>query len=193
MLIVVTALNREGVGWCEALNLEFNSWPAVRGHLKTEYKNAFDSFVGLEKIDESKLSDIRLARKAGGFAFEFWCQGGDIEDIDQLLKCFSTILGTNESTCGLDAVEEQASKGRVFATIKANVGQTLGRRHGDDVWSLSMEERQQLPKKWKDEVNPCAIIDQTAEVHRRHQSAVLRMKETHQKSDSRCLAQHMIP
>ncbi len=186
-------MHREGVGWCEALNLEFTSWPAVRGHLKKKYKNAFDSFVGLEKIGESKLSDIRLARKAGGFAFEFWCQGGDIEDIDQLLGCFSTILGINETKSGLDAVEERASKGRLLAIIKANVGQTLVRRHGHDIWSLSLEERQKLLKKWKDEVNPWAIIDQTAEIHRRQQSAVSRMKESHQTSDSRCLAQRMIP
>ena len=27
-------------------------------------------FVGLERVDSSRLSDVRLARKAGGFAFE---------------------------------------------------------------------------------------------------------------------------
>ena len=184
-------MTREGVGWCEALNLDFTSWPAVREHLKINYANAFDSFVGLETIDESKLSDIRLARKAGGFAFEYWCRGGDIEDIDQLLECFSTILGSNDSPGGMDSFEEERVTKSVLARIAHNADRTLSRRSKDDIWSLSLEERRHLWSKWKDEVNPWIIIDQTVEIHRRHQSAILKKKSVLQQVDARCLEQRI--
>lgn len=169
--------------------MEFTSWPAVREHLKTNYANAFNSFVGLESIDESKLSDIRLARKAGGFAFEYWCRGGDIEDIDQLLECFSTILGNNDSPGGMDSVEEERATKSVLASITINLDRTLSSRSKDDVWSLSLEERRHVWKKWKEEVNPWIIIDQIAEIHRRHQLAITRKKSILQQADARCLEQ----
>lgn len=182
-------MTREGVGWCEALNLEFTSWPAVREHLKIKYANAFESFVGLETIDESKLADIRLARKAGGFAFEYWCRGGDIEDIDQLLECFSTILGSNGLPGGMDSVEEERVTKSVLASITQNADLTLSRRSKDDIWSLTLEERRHLWKKWKEEVNPWIIVDQTAEIQRRHQLAILKKKSVLQQVDVRCLEQ----
>lgn len=182
-------MTREGVGWCEALNLEFTSWPAVREHLKTHYPKAFESFVGLETIDESKLADIRLARKAGGFAFEYWCRGGDIEDIDQLLDCFSTILGSNGSPGGMDSIEEERVTKSVLASISHNADLTLSRRSKDDVWSLSLEERRHLWTKWKEEVNPWIIGDQTAEIQRRHQSAISKKKLALEQVNVRCLEQ----
>lgn len=184
-------MTREGVGWCEGLNLEFTSWPAVREHLKTQYPKAFESFVGLETIDESKLADIRLARKAGGFAFEYWCRGGDIEDIDQLLECFSTILGSNGSPGGMDSVEEERVTKSVLASISHNADLTLSRRSKDDIWSLSLEERRHLWTKWKEEVNPWIIGDQTAEIQRRHQLAISKRKLALQQVDVRCLEQRM--
>lgn len=153
------------------------------------YANAFESFVGLETIDESKLADIRLARKAGGFAFEYWCRGGDIEDIDRLLECFSTILGNNGSPGGMDSVEEERVTKSVLASISHNADLTLSRRSKDDIWSLSLEERRHLWTKWKEEVNPWIIVDQTAEIQRRHQLAILKKKSALQQVDVRCLGQ----
>lgn len=153
------------------------------------YANAFESFVGLETIDESKLADIRLARKAGGFAFEYWCRGGDIKDIDQLLECFSTILGSNGSPGGMDSVEEEQVTKSVLASISHNADLTLSRRPKDDIWSLSLEERRHLWTKWKEEVNPWIIVDQTAEIQRRHQLAILEKKSVLQQVDVRCLEQ----
>lgn len=188
---MVLGLSREGISWCEALNQEFLSWPAIRGHLKENYKSSFDSFVGLETVDEAILSDIRLARKAGGFAFEYWCQGGDIKDIDQLLDCFNTMLGSNDSS-SISETEvkcNEQSKERVLASITRNAEQLVDDTLNRDIWELSLEERQNLLKKWRDEVDPYIIVDQTAEIHRRYRAAVARRRETQQQLESRCLAQ----
>ncbi|MCJ1426299.1 hypothetical protein MMC29_004202 [Sticta canariensis] len=180
-------LNKEGVGWCEALNQDYISWPAIRGHLKVNYKAAFDSFVSLESIDEAKLSDIRLARKAGGFAFEYWCQGGDIKDVDQLLERFETMLGSNDSLSGMEYTDER-SKDRVLATIAKNAELVRSSGRENDVWTLALKERKALSMKWKEEVSPWTIIDQAAEIHRRHQLAVSRKKDVNHKINARCLA-----
>lgn len=185
-----SGLHKEGVGWCEALNLEFVSWPAVRGHLKVKYRSAYDSFVELETVSQAGLSDIRLARKAGGFAFEFWCQGGDIKDVDQLLDCFSTLLGSNDSSSDTDATE--ISKDRVITIIKKNVKQAVGSRKQNDVWHLSLKDRKLLLKKWTEEVNSWTIIDQTVEIHRRYQQAIIKKTDVQQQVDARCLLQRKI-
>lgn len=169
------------------MNQDYTSWPAIRGHLKVNYKAAFDSFVSLESIDEAKLSDIRLARKAGGFAFEYWCQGGDIKDVDQLLERFETMLGSNDSLSGVEYADE-SSKDRVLATIARNAEQVRSSGRENNVWTLTLKERKELSMKWKEEVSPGTIIDQAAEIHRRHQSAVSRKKDVNQKINARCLA-----
>lgn len=186
-----SALHREGVGWCEALNQEFVSWPAIRGYLKAKYKSAYDGFVGLERVDRAILSDISLARKAGGFAFEFWCQGGDINDVNRLLDCLSTMLGSNDSSSDTDAATER-SKDRVLAGITRNVEQAVGRRQGNDVWSLPLKDRHSLLKRWTEEVNPWTIIDQTAEIHHRYERAISKRTEVRQEVDARCLLERKI-
>lgn len=187
----VVGLYKEGISWCEALNQDYISWPAVRGHLKKHYKSSFDSFVNLETVDEAKISDIRLARKAGGFAFEYWCQGGDIKDIDQLLDCFNTMLGSNDSSIdnGSEAMSSDQSKERVLASITRNAEQVVGDTSNHDVWALSLVERQNLMKKWKEEVDPFTIVDQTAEIHRRYRVTMARKKTIQQEFEARCLAQ----
>lgn len=156
--------------------------------MKINYETAFNSFVGLESIDEAKLSDIRLARKAGGFAFEYWCQGGDIKDVNQLLERFETMLGSNDSLRGMEDADER-SRERILATITRNAERIGSSDLESDVWTLALKERKALSKKWKEEVNPWTIIDQAAEIHRRHQSAVSKKKSAGQKIDARCLAQ----
>ncbi|MCJ1462198.1 hypothetical protein MMC07_000798 [Pseudocyphellaria aurata] len=181
-------LTKEGVGWCEALNQEYTSWPAIRGHLKVNFPAAFESFVGLESVSEARLSDIRLARKAGGFAFEYWCQGGDIKDVNQLLERFETMLGDNDSL-GRREDADLHSRERVLATITRNAELIGSSGYWNDVWTLRLQERKELLKQWKEQVNPWTIVDQAAEIHRRHQSAVSKMKNVHQSVNARCLAQ----
>ena len=76
----VEGLTTEGTSWCESLNSDVLSWPAVRELLKSRYPAILERFAGLEKVDSSRISDIRLARKAGGFAFDFWGTGTYISE-----------------------------------------------------------------------------------------------------------------
>lgn len=107
------------------------------------------------------------------------------------MDCFSTILGSNESVTGSDADDERA-RDRVLAGITRNVKQALGTRLENDVWCLPLQLRQHMLKKWKEEVNPWIIVDQTVEIHRRHYLAGLKKKEANQGINARCLAQQEV-
>lgn len=183
-------LAKEGTSFCESLHDQLMSWLAIRGHLQANYKSIFDRFAGLETIGDGLLADIRLARKAGGFAFEYWCRGGDINDVKQLLICFDTMLGDSDLP---EELETSKVRERVLATIARNVETAqINVTPGRDLWDMTLEERELLLKKWKDEISPWAIVDQTVEIHRRHQKAVSERKKVQQEIDARCLGQQEV-
>ena len=168
------------------------SWLAIRGHLQANYKSIFDRFAGLEVVNDQLLADIRVARKAGGFAFEYWCQGGDISDVKQLLVCFDTMLGDSDPAVGHDNAK---ARERVLATIARNVEHAkvdveVGSER--DVWDMSLGERELLLEKWKQEINPLALVDQMAEIHRRHLVAFKERKKIQREIDARCLGQQEV-
>lgn len=188
-LIAGLGLITEGTSWCESLNADVLSWPAVRELLKSNYPEILERFAGLEKVDSSRLSDIRLARKAGGFAFEFWGTGGDLNDLDRLLKKFSSMLG-NQYEFQDDADEDNLrTRYRVLDNIALNAVNIAASdpSPGCDVWKLTLKERQCLLNKWKEEIDPQTILDRTAEIHRRHQAAVSKRYEVYHDINARCL------
>ena len=166
----------------------------MRELLNYKAPTVLDQFAGLEKISESTLSDIRLARKAGGFAFEFWCAGGDIKDIDRLLEKVNSMLGEKgEGAQSSDSEEDRDfhPRQRVFNNIISNADAVaeLDFANSVDVWRLSLSERQNLLAEWKEDINPHTISDRTAEIHRRHYTAICKKKELHHSIDARCLEQ----
>ena len=174
------------------MNNQRMSWLAIRGHLQANYKSIFDRFAGLELVSDQLLSDIRIARKAGGFAFEYWCQGGDISDVKQLLICFDTILEDSDPAEGRD---NSKARERVLATIARNVERAKGDievRSRRDVWDMSLGERELLLEKWRQEINPWALVDQTAEIHRRRLVAFNKRKRIQRDIDARCLGQQEV-
>ena len=179
----------EGTSWCESLNADVLSWPAVRELLKSRYPAILERFARLENVDSSRLSDIRLARRAGGFAFEYWGTGGDINDVDRLLKRFSSMLGNQyEFQDGADD-EDLRTKYRVLDNIAKNAVNTAAAdlSSGCDVWKLTLRERHRLLDEWKEEIDLRTILDRTAEIHRRHQAAVSKRCEVLHDIDARCL------
>ena len=181
----IIGLTTEGTSWCESLNADILSWPAIRELLKSRYPAILERFAGLEKVDSSRLSDIRLARKAGGFAFEFWGTGGDINDLDRLLEKFSSMLGNQYE------FRDDADDGglQIKYRIALNAANTAASDppSGSDIWKLTLKERQCLLNKWKEEIDPQTILDRTAEIHRRHQAAVSKRYEVYDEIDARCL------
>ena len=185
----VIGLATEGTSWSQSLNAESLCWPAVRELLKAKYPTIFNRFAGLEKVSDSALSDIRLARKAGGFAYEYWCTGGDIRDVDQLLEKFNSMLDTDNTGDETDA--DLRTRQRVMDQIFSNVNQDFGSTTvvADDVWNLGLEERQSLLRSWKEELDLRTILDKTAEIHRRHQVAQNDKNKVRGDLDARCLEQ----
>ena len=182
-------LTTEGTSWCESINGDVLCWPAVRELLKSRYPAILERFVGLESVDSSRLSDIRLARKAGGFAFEFWGSGGDIKEVDRLVEKFSSMLDNQYEFRDTADDHDLRTRYRVLDHIALNAANTAASdpSHGYDVWKLSLEERHRLLNKWKEEINPQTILDRIAEIHRRHQAAVSRRYDVYHDIDARCL------
>lgn len=179
-------LSCEGSSWCESLNNNFLSWPAVREHLSSKHEQILSCFTCLEKPDESRISDIRLARKVGGFAFEYWCQAGDLNDINQLVERFDTLLGTFDRADSPDLQHREASE-RLRRTVLQNAGDVQSQGAAKDIWSLNMQERDALLKTWEGEIPMASILDRIAEVHRRHESAVSRKRGVNDDLDARVL------
>lgn len=70
------------------------NWSSVKGHLEQQYNPIFRAFADVENVDpDQKLTETKLARQAGGFAFDFWCSGGDLNDMDSLIQSFDNMLG----------------------------------------------------------------------------------------------------
>ena len=179
-------LGTEGRSWCEALNNGALSWPAVREYLHAKNPKLLSRFTEVEKTDASNLSDIRLARKAGGFAFDYWCQGGDIKDVDLLLEKFNTMLG-NETTVTEGSPRANKTLERLLENIRWNIAEIQDSMSEADIWKLPLRQREELLQQWKREIDVQTILDRTAEVHRRHQVALLEKRSVLEEVDIRML------
>lgn len=179
----------EGISWCESLNTQSMSWPAVREHLKKNYPTTLQCFTALEQVGEATLADIRLARKAGGFAFEYWCDGNDLQDIDQLLAHFQSLLGATYEFQDEADDSDMRTRSDVLDKIYSNINKAIKARSSStpDVWVMTMNERQALLQRWTAEIEPQTISDRTAEIHRRHQEAVSRRYKVLANINVRCL------
>ncbi|KAL9127763.1 MAG: hypothetical protein Q9217_003421 [Psora testacea] len=182
----VEGLWTEGTSWCESLNGGILSWPAVREYLTTHDPSVLANFTELETVDQGKLSDIRLARKAGGFAYEFWCSGGDLKDVERLLEHFNNMVGSNPF---LDVDDDAiTTKHRVATDICCNADTVKQRASPHDLWAVSLREREKLLESWKENIEPRTILDRTAEIHRRHYLATHRKRAVFDDIDARSLA-----
>lgn len=142
----------EGTSWCESFNNgDIPCWPAVRELLEHSHPNVMNQFTKLENVGETKLSDIRLARKAGGFAFEYWCRGGDLKDIESLLSFFKTLIGRDPFPGRIEddyATVEQ----RVYTDISSNAVMAAYDTSSDSIWDLSLAEREKLLLQWVNKI-----------------------------------------
>lgn len=182
------------INWAQGLNQEV-SWPALRHHLKATDKKAFEALTKIEFVDGKTSKDSRIAKRAGGFAYEFWCQGGDIDDTDHLLDCFSTKLGSNDGMIGMADFDKsvEQSKERIQLAISKNAKRVAGTTIGNDIWALPMSDRQLLLQKWKREIDPWTVVDQTAEVYRRYLVAAAQTTTNRDDIYLRCLSERRSP
>ena len=179
------ALWREGVAWCELISDHVVGWNTIKDHLKTNYRMIFDQFSSLESVDGQNAEAIKH-RTVPSFAYEYWCQGGDLNDLSRLIEVFDGLLGKNGFQANSDSNEHRI-RDRLFESIERNATQISNMVSGREIWSLPMSERRDLIRKWEAELDPTKVLESLAELHRRHQAAQDRKKEANKAIDARCL------
>ena len=170
------------------------SWSAIRDHLEEHHKSAFRAFADLEYVESHhQFSEIRAARQAGGFAFEFWCAGGDLKDIDSLLNSFDGMLGKNEVyDCTMDPDKQSRARDAVITQVLHNAQQISGTQESD-IWAMPHTGRLDLVKNWREEAGRALLVDQIVEIHRRHQAAQHRLHQCRIDGDVHRFSQREYP
>lgn len=173
------------------------TWSAVRDHLEKHHPMIYNNFAQIESIQQNDLSTARLARKASGFAFEFWLHGGDLKDMQNLLNHFHWRLGRDQPhlqddmRARFDIFREKLTN-KIASNVQLASDICYGSSKLGDVWSMNLEERQMLVHRWREEIGPRAIPDRLVEVHRRYLGAVDQRNRTGRSIEARCLLQQDI-
>ena len=149
-------------------------------------------------MDEyEKLSNLRVARQAGGFAYEYWASGGDLQDIESLINCFDTILGQNDLSPQKSSLHgeysptiEMKARNSVADQVRSNAKRTHAER-SPGAWTMPLEERKALIQTWEDDVGPSIVVDQLVEIHQRYQWALSRVDHARDDMDKTILEQRM--
>lgn len=162
----------------------------VRAHLEQNYPTICRSFSEVEGINSDRLlSEAWLSRQAGGFAFDYWCRGGDLHDVESLLVAFDTILGRNEAIGqSLSAKNSATARQNVFQEVMLNV-EHVSTDPAQDIWAKPLLERQAHVQKWRHEIGIAKVIDQAVEIHRRHQDSLGHQDQNRADTDTRLLGQ----
>ena len=143
------------------------SWHALRGHLQDNYNGYYQQFASLEVAENKHATRNTLARKAEGFGFMCWIKEVDLNAEDALLRNFHLYLGkTAASDVGFPMIQQMLKE--IFSSKNLQVATTLGE---PSIWQMSSSERQQLVEHWRSEVSTVKLVEQVAELHRRHQEA----------------------
>ena len=175
------------MSWCEAINRRALSWPAVREYLSNEFPDVLTQFTSVEPKRKMRPRDLLYARRAGGFAFDFWCEGGDLNDISRLLEKFDDLLERSNSH-RRDVGDVVNVLAQIKGDITDQVDGMLAESVTGGIWSLSAEQRSQLLDEWQQKIPLSSVLDRTAEIHRRHQSAIARLRQCVHEVDSKALA-----
>lgn len=187
----VKALSDEGTRCCESLNSRALTWAAVRDHLKRHYRSAFHDFLKCLSPTEQRIEDIRKKRSAaGGFAFEYWCTGGDLADMERFSREIDTFFGMTmpDSSSSDDSSQSEDLSPQISIH---KLGIPVKYPHGDfegDAWALPMDVREAWIARWKSELGIASSADKLAEVQRRYITARETKQEIHSELDARCLA-----
>ena len=168
------------------------TWIAIRDHLASHHPLIYNTFAQIECSRDDGLSTARLSRKASGFAFEFWLEGGDLKDIQSLLEHFDSILGRNKLPLGhlsrdrYDTLRERLTNTIVSNAQLASLAWSESPEEGD-IWSMSLEKRRALAQEWREAIGPFTIPDKALELHRRYLAAVSDRRDIRRSIDMRCL------
>ena len=145
-----------------------------------------------------KLSRIRTARQAGGFAFDYWAHGGDLSDIESLVNCFDSMLGRNELP-PLKPTSEKVTSWETERNPRDSLvlqvidnAKRVNETRISGAWTMPLADRLKKIKGWEDDLGPFWVVDQAVEVHRRYQSAITRFDQAREELDAPLLKQRKI-
>ena len=198
MANILLGLWLEGSSLSEALNKHSANWQTIRGHVQSNNPEIFEDLSSVEHVDEyQKLSNLRVARQAGGFAYEYWASGGDLQDIESLINCFDTIFGQNDLSPQksplhreLSPTDEMKARNSVTDQVRNNARRTHEER-SPGAWTMPLEDRKALIRKWEEDVGPTTVVDQLIEIHQRYQLALSRVDHARDDMDKVILEQRM--
>ena len=198
MANILIGLWLEGSGLSEALNRHSANWQTIRGHVQNKNLEIFEDLSRVEHMDEyEKLSNLRVARQAGGFAYEHWASGGDLRDIESLIDCFDTILGQNNLSPQKSSLHgeysptsELKARNSVADKVRSNA-RRIHTERSPGAWTMPLEERKALIQTWEDDVGPLIVVDQVIEIHQRYQWALSRVGHVRDDMDKMILEQRM--
>ena len=180
----VDGLTKQGTDWATSLSANPIGWAAIADYLRLEHPKIYNHFSAIENVNMSLL-DIREIRQWSGFAFQFWIEGGDILDVDSLMEVLEQVAGSSDPP---DEATVKSIEGRkkFFEEILDNATKAAKRKEFE-VWSLDQEERAELLASWYKEIDTQRLCEMMAEVHRRHQEAILRRKDLRRAIDKRVI------
>ncbi|KAI9783521.1 MAG: hypothetical protein M1839_003691 [Geoglossum umbratile] len=163
----VEGLNREGEKFCESFSTPEASWHVLREHVQECYNGYYQQFASLEVAENNYAEDNTTARKAEGFGFMCWIKEVDINAEEDLLRNFHLYLGKSAaSSAGSHTIQQMLKE--IFSSKNLQVTSTLGE---PSIWQMTSSERRQLVERWNSEISKARVVEQVAELHRRHQEA----------------------
>lgn len=164
----------------------------VKSFFKTQYPEVFQSFNSVKSPRDQVLDDLHRARSGdGGYAFEFWCTGGDVHDIEGFRAYVKSMIDACSPPSGSSTSEPSQS---TPSQIRSDDSRAMSTHEGVylDVWALSLAEREQLIAKWKAELGPYATVDKLVEVQRRFCVVKDMQRQAQLKMDARLIKNKQI-
>ncbi len=172
------ALYTELEAGCKGLNTAYAtgslSWPTVEAYLRSTLHETYE-----------QLTTSNDNPYAQSFAFDYWAGGGDLRNLQELRTELEACLlgstaseGSSISTAGIDQALERI-------TLHAQYQSTRAKQN--NIWKLSLEERQQMLRRWKAAIDKEELIAHFARLHMKHQSAEWAVRKSWQKKDAKCL------
>ena len=163
---------------CKGLNATSTtgslSWPIVEAYLRSRQHEIY-----------KQLATSNDNPYASSFAFDYWAGGGDLRNLQELrLELEACLLGSSSnegssiSTEGIDRALEQ---------IMLHAQQQTAQAEQNNIWKLNLQERQQVLRQWKADIDREDLIECFAKLHMKHQSAVQQVRKSWQKRDVKCL------
>ncbi|PGH04969.1 hypothetical protein AJ79_06926 [Helicocarpus griseus UAMH5409] len=181
----------DGADICEAANSPNKlGWFTVSQLLHDKYKDIHRQLL-LAARTGNTLHGLGIHKRVGGFPYALWSSGGDLDVFDQRISAdFAEFLGQN----GIEENDPKYNLEVFYEVLQDIISQVRQNCNNVDenIWILSLRERQELMAKWASEIDHEAVAKEIVDIHLRHQAAVARMQLCREVLDARCLATQQV-